>query len=287
MKAIVCEMCSGNDFSKVDGMFVCQNCGTKYSSEEAKKLMIELSGTVNVKVDKTEDTEKCIELARKAWLSKDYVNAERYYRTVLENNPNSWEACFYSVLSRASMCKVKDIASSCVLVKNNHENVYKLIKANLTGAEEERAVRAVSSDVIVFARTMHNAACNYFNGIGSSIKDQSRSEVGQMISEAVRVMYTDGTMIRLYYKDTPLEKLCVDGFRWAIKYNNLLASIAYIPFDMDVLMPIFEKYDPEYAATLKNSEGSGLSMETASKAIWIIAAIVAVVCVIWIISIAN
>ena len=37
MKALVCELCGGNDIIKQDGYFVCQNCGTKYSPEEAKK----------------------------------------------------------------------------------------------------------------------------------------------------------------------------------------------------------------------------------------------------------
>ena len=42
MKAMVCEMCGSQDLVKQDGMFVCQNCGTKYSVEEAKKLLLEL-----------------------------------------------------------------------------------------------------------------------------------------------------------------------------------------------------------------------------------------------------
>ena len=47
MKALKCEMCSGNDFVKQDGLYVCQFCGTKYTSDEAKKLMID--GEVEVK----------------------------------------------------------------------------------------------------------------------------------------------------------------------------------------------------------------------------------------------
>ena len=41
MKKIVCEICDGKDFVKQDGMYVCQHCGTKYTVEEAKKLMVE------------------------------------------------------------------------------------------------------------------------------------------------------------------------------------------------------------------------------------------------------
>lgn len=46
MKQLVCEMCGSKDLVKQDGIFVCQACGTKYSVEEAKKMMIE--GTVDV-----------------------------------------------------------------------------------------------------------------------------------------------------------------------------------------------------------------------------------------------
>ena len=45
MKSIVCEMCGSNDIVKKDGLYVCQFCGTKYSVEDAKKMMID--GTVN------------------------------------------------------------------------------------------------------------------------------------------------------------------------------------------------------------------------------------------------
>ena len=39
MAAPVCELCGATSFVKEDGMFTCQSCGTKYSPEEAQKLM--------------------------------------------------------------------------------------------------------------------------------------------------------------------------------------------------------------------------------------------------------
>lgn len=46
MKVLVCEMCGSNEFIKQDGLYVCQSCGTKYTVEEARKLMIEGPVTV-------------------------------------------------------------------------------------------------------------------------------------------------------------------------------------------------------------------------------------------------
>ena len=49
MKQLTCEMCGSTDLMKQDGVFVCQSCGTKYSVEEAKKMMVEVGGAVEVK----------------------------------------------------------------------------------------------------------------------------------------------------------------------------------------------------------------------------------------------
>ena len=41
-------MCGSTDLMKQDGVFVCQSCGTKYSVEEAKKMMVEGNVTNNI-----------------------------------------------------------------------------------------------------------------------------------------------------------------------------------------------------------------------------------------------
>ena len=46
MKQLTCEMCGSTELLKQGGIFVCQTCGTKYSVEDAKKMMVE--GTVEV-----------------------------------------------------------------------------------------------------------------------------------------------------------------------------------------------------------------------------------------------
>lgn len=53
MQAIKCELCGSNEFTKVDGLFQCNHCHTKYTLEEAKKLIIsgniEINGEIKVK----------------------------------------------------------------------------------------------------------------------------------------------------------------------------------------------------------------------------------------------
>lgn len=44
MKKIICELCEGTVFDKVDGRFVCKGCGTSYSAEEVRGMMREVEG---------------------------------------------------------------------------------------------------------------------------------------------------------------------------------------------------------------------------------------------------
>ena len=91
MNKIVCELCGSNDVVKQDGFYICQHCGTKYTIEEAKKLI----GTV--KIDKQEENENLLILARRARNQGNVENAEKYYGLLQQNDPNNWEASFFQI----------------------------------------------------------------------------------------------------------------------------------------------------------------------------------------------
>lgn len=104
MKQLTCEMCGSTDLMKQDGVFVCQSCGTKYSVEEAKKMMVE--GTVDVtgstvKVDTSGELANLYQIARRAKDDNNGENAAKYYDMVLMKDPTSWEASFYVVYFKA------------------------------------------------------------------------------------------------------------------------------------------------------------------------------------------
>lgn len=103
LKALTCEMCGSTDMIKQGGVFVCQSCGTKYSLEEAKKMMI--AGTVNVAgtvtVDNSSFVKKSLDNARRALKKDDWEEAERYYNLVERENPACIEAVFFSAFARA------------------------------------------------------------------------------------------------------------------------------------------------------------------------------------------
>ncbi len=127
MKAIVCEMCGSQDLIKQDGYYVCQNCGTKYDPEEAKKLMVEVSGTVEV--DNSKKLQNYYRLARRAKEDNNIENAEKYYGLILEEEPNSWEANFYQIYYQCSNTTIGNMDNACYKLSNALPNIFQLISA--------------------------------------------------------------------------------------------------------------------------------------------------------------
>lgn len=90
MKKLTCEMCGSTDLMKTDGVFVCQTCGTKYSVEEAKRMMVE--GTVEV--SNMANIGNLLKLANSAYDSKNYKEAERICNEIIGLDSNNYEAWF-------------------------------------------------------------------------------------------------------------------------------------------------------------------------------------------------
>ena len=164
MKAIVCEMCGSQDLIKQDGMYVCQNCGTKYAPEEAKKLLVEISGSI--KVDNTDKLENYFQLARRAAKDGNSVDAAKYYDLIRQENPENWEAQFYAVYYNLMQAKVGDIQQASSLLINTVSSVFSLI-ANTVNDENSKleaaaAVKDVANDSLNLYRMFAAADKSHF-----------------------------------------------------------------------------------------------------------------------------
>lgn len=58
MKKMVCEICESKSIKKENGIFVCQECGTEYSLEDAKKLLKEIEEDIKYEVEEKTSTIK-------------------------------------------------------------------------------------------------------------------------------------------------------------------------------------------------------------------------------------
>ena len=102
MKQLVCELCGGTDFVKQDGMFVCQSCGTKYSLEEARKMMTEGGDAPAPAVNtRSEDAARFRKLALDAFQADNHNEALTYAGRVLEIDCNDYTALYIKGTSTA------------------------------------------------------------------------------------------------------------------------------------------------------------------------------------------
>ena len=169
MKRLICEMCGGSELVKQEGVFVCQNCGTKYSVEEAKKMMVEgavtVEGTVSVegtvKVDKSEELKKLYTLARRAKESDNTENAVRYYTQIELQDPDSWEAYFYLIYFKARVSKLGEIHKDCKNLSNCFSTTFDLLNKSISEEDDKViALKMIVHDIRHISDIMLSSAYN-------------------------------------------------------------------------------------------------------------------------------
>ena len=165
MKALQCEMCGSQDLVKDGGFFVCQSCGTKYTVEEAKKMMVEgivdVKGTV--KVDTSDELKNLYEIARRAKDTNNSENAAKYYDMILVKDPQSWEANFYTTYYQAINCKIAEIASSANKIANCEESVLLLIKKVVDENEQSNIIHEIYDRLHHIANLLYSSAIHAHN----------------------------------------------------------------------------------------------------------------------------
>lgn len=175
MKALKCEMCGSNDVVKQDGFYVCQNCGTKYTVEEARKMMIE--GTVEVQGTVTVDNKGSINnyllMAKNAYDSGNQKEAESYCNRIIEIDPTHSEAWLIKGKSagwQSTMANLRlDESISCFTkaIENANESERDHIKAEIREETEN-----LSNAII-------QLACNHFAEFPS---EDNYEQITNMIS---------------------------------------------------------------------------------------------------------
>lgn len=150
MKALTCEMCGSTNIIKQNGVFVCQNCGTKYSVEDARQMMNDDNGPVevtgSVRIDTSNELKNLYTLARRYRDADNTENAAKYYDQILINDPNSWEANFYLVYFSAFQAKKYQVPKIANDIYNIIAPTIQLIKEHVTDEDEqEQALKDVIS----------------------------------------------------------------------------------------------------------------------------------------------
>ncbi|MBO4464116.1 MAG: TFIIB-type zinc finger domain-containing protein [Prevotella sp.] len=253
MKALKCEMCGSTNLIKEGGVFVCQSCGTKYSVEEAKKMMVE--GTVDVKgtvkVDTSDELKNLYEIARRAKDAENSDNAAKYYDMILVKDPGSWEANYYVVYFKSMGCKIGEIWSAASDMANCQSSVVQLIKDNETDETlQKAALTEISLRNTMISSMLFNAAKSHYEGIDASIQHNFIQDYCNNASASAQIMYNFGDEVDAKFEgkysdiSIPSWKSGIDIHKEYVKYlQDKDGNINIINSYGDKI----RKYDSSYA----------------------------------------
>lgn len=205
MNKLTCELCGSSDFVKQDGMLVCQGCGTKYTLEEARKVMsggaaaeprsdcaasrkVNVSGST-VKVDTSDELSNLYLLARRARDGGSSEDAVRYYDMILFRAPNDWEATFYTTYYNAMMSSTAEVKSTSARVSSCISIVLSQIHDHITGKDEQlSAIGEILSRCSYLAQLLCSGALEYYNGLDPRIRNEYLNHMLDAFDAAADIM---------------------------------------------------------------------------------------------------
>ena len=253
MKALKCEMCGSNDVVKQDGLYVCQNCGTKYTVEEARKMMVE--GTVSVegtvKIDSSSELQNLYKLARIASSENNTENAAKYYEQILVKDPNNWEPNYYAIYYKSMNCKIAEISRAAKNVARCLLNVLVLVKKIQDSEQQGKVVEEIFARNNAISQMFFNAAKNHYENLDQSIQDKFLDDYLDNIAKTTQIMVFYGMNLEGLF-DEKYMYVAVESWKSAINIHK--EKIKYLtPKSQEEQVKIMEdfaekirKYDSTY-----------------------------------------
>lgn len=202
MKKMVCEICGSQSIKKDNGIFVCQECGTEYSLEEAKKLLVDIEESVEKPEEEDRELIQYYEIARRALRENNGENTAKYYALIVPKRPHDWEANFFQVFGTANGCKIRDIRFAQSNVAAAFKSAVDLIKSYVeTDKEQESACAQIAQSAINLATAHFNSAFNWFKGISILVRGKFQQEMINYTYACVITLYTVGECLENSFKE--------------------------------------------------------------------------------------
>lgn len=246
MKALVCEMCGSPNLVKQKGLFVCQNCGTKYSVEEARKMMID--GVVNVKgtvkISSDDKIKNLYTLARRAREEDNTLNAAQYYREILLERPNDWEAQYYSVYCEAFSCKLGEIGNAAYTVSNSIPSIFNSIKKYVPNASRSAIFEEIKIHTLILGSALYTSAVQHAAEYASTdLQKEVFAEVKQMVKNILGMYST----LALELESAGYPQSATDLYEQCIERSDLRGITIYSTNEKKTLFNKIRLYNPNYS----------------------------------------
>lgn len=239
-------MCGGGDFTKQDGMYVCQHCNTKYTTEEARKLFIE--------IDNTSKIDNLLKVARQAQSEGNLEQAGRYYDMVLQERADNWEAAFYTVYDTAMRTNIAGISSAAYSIARCLPNVLRLLKeCHYEKEEEQRYLSDLGMSISRAGSTLYVGAMNHYK----QHKDvaNTRTETKNRVDTIIEMLFFTGDCFESYSDmNDPFFQTVTLGL-WEEAITCFTSALMGTPKNLETYVAKIRKYKPDYKILGDNNSG--------------------------------
>ena len=231
----------------------CSKCGKQ--NEDGAQFCVQCGNPLvpgAVQGSTKEKLENLYQLARRSRDDNDSENAQKYYEMILPEDPNNWEAAFYSVYFKAMNCKIAQIRSAAISVSNCIDTVLKLIQNYVEDiAAQDAAVGEVTVRCTVIAQMLFTGAMSHYAGIDYSIRDKYQQEMINNCCAARDIDYTLGNQIEsIFNGHEALHGFSVTAWKNGINFHkSLMKDFANKELNKSEIMGYadkIKKYEPDY-----------------------------------------
>ncbi|MBR5038081.1 MAG: SHOCT domain-containing protein [Prevotella sp.] len=174
----------------------------------------------------TNELNRLYQVAHRAKDSDNYEEAAKYYRMIHQEDPNSWEACFYSLYFATMDKDIIDFAYEASKINDNTQSVLKLLKDSTTDEEVlNSCLTEITNRLIKIGELFFDVAVENYN-LHSKTKNAANKRADDVIA-AGQIGYTLGdTIVNLFGKNR-FDELVVKAWSHGINCNIRCSSFLF------------------------------------------------------------
>ena len=252
-----CNSCGG-DLEKDGNVYICKQCGEVFKNEyTAEHGNIEVhkkvkKTAVNFSEEKTERLNNLYTIARRAKDNDDAGQAEKYYDMILAEDPNSWEAVYYTTYFNVAQCVIGQISSAAVKLENCLKSVFDLIDEY--AQDESAAITDVYMKTKSFADLLFSNAQSHYSRF-SDTTGSSSEYFDRCIAISSLLFELANQLEKIYINQPAIGTMCAGAWK-----NGIEIRIKF-PCDADTQNKILaysekvKKYDVSYQGVTFKSGG--------------------------------
>ena len=174
----------------------------------------------------SDELDRLYQVAHRAKDSDNYEEAAKYYGMIYQNDPNSWEACFYSLYYSTMDKDITDFAYEASKINKNTQIVLNLLKDSTT---DEKVLNSYLTEItdrlIKIGELFFDAAVEYYK-LHSKTKKAAKNKADDVIA-AGQIGYTLGdTIINLFGKNR-FDELVIKAWSHGINCNIRCSSFLF------------------------------------------------------------